>query len=328
MKLNEINIMNKFNNLNKLFIIQGSGALYIQNMLNRVPNDVDVLLDTYGSDIFEKNKRWNSLINKFDVIKHETKNEFFDSLLINNSYDDKYIFECMLFKNIPNNMIKTINDYKVIDAKYMIGFKICQLFSNLSEENTQQNKISKLRNCLLDLNYILDNISMLTIDEIFQIWKECIFVNIDYELLAYRLSPYNYLENIEFDELCQMLNIDKNTIPNSLYLLQNLKKYQSSSALLNTLQNIYRIKNEFIFMLEWFADKHNIDINTITNYGYYFNIGDSKTNLSALIFIYSKICKSNDYPFEFNSNIVDFLEVKNEITYINLFKIIKSLVQF
>ena len=119
-----------FNNLHKItegnIILGGSAALSIQSIINRIPNDLDVMITSsnwlkYHSQL-EKNFRIHPTIKRtiFDGLEYDTYTCFDKVTKLN---------EFHLFVHYNENIFKTINGIQIINTDIILRAKrmLCKI---------------------------------------------------------------------------------------------------------------------------------------------------------------------------------------------------------
>ncbi|MFV8474044.1 hypothetical protein ACNQ2T_01865 [Mycoplasma sp. Z407A] len=310
-------------NWNPKYIIQGSFSLYLHNIIERMPRDIDILLDFDDeATLFDRNAYWNEIKKQFTIIDKNVENEFFNSLTLNDNKENVEL-ECMIFKKIPEKMIVKIDSgQKTISPLYMIGFKFCQLCTNAIK--TKNNYLmSKIQNCISDIDILLNRYDYLSVSEIINIFKECILINLPYELLAYTNSPYNFICTLDIINLFDTFNISFENNRRAFYILTRISESSQYTDFIASLNNIYNKKMELILMIELFAYKNNLNYKDVDNFGQYFRIKDNYMTMGCAIYLYNTFI-NNKFSTTLNSFIDDNTYTINNYLYINILNILVS----
>ncbi|MFV8471902.1 hypothetical protein [Mycoplasma sp. 1458C] len=272
-------------------IISGSYALYLQEALPRQPRDLDILIRTCSSernDLIYRNEIWNNIEKQISNKSLIINNDFFISYSIDRS--QKIDIECMKFKSIPEYMLIKINGNYVINKKYMLAFKICQLFTSLII-NKKKDYSQKISNCLKDLEFLLsdNDISKISQKEIEKYWMDAIMINLEFELLAYLSSPYLNLFNLQEKELSTY--IDLSSIPKTLVMLNKIKGSEFMKSSLEKIQKVYINKKNLLRVLYLF--NKSVGVEKRNHIGGYFKFNSFEEATSFVIFVYSFFQKNN-----------------------------------
>ncbi|MDC8914761.1 hypothetical protein PR250_03570, partial [Metamycoplasma hyosynoviae] len=141
---------------NQKFIIQGSFALYLQKIITRSPNDLDILFfNDYNDDIKKVNEEWDKFISNFEILEKIVDNCALKkyTVIFNG---EKINLECILSKNLDAEFVNNINDLYLVSPEYGYSAKICQLIYILSDKyiNSPYFSIQKLNITINDIEEI------------------------------------------------------------------------------------------------------------------------------------------------------------------------------
>ncbi|MFV8401345.1 hypothetical protein [Mycoplasma sp. 2634B] len=121
-------LKNDLQHWDKNYILQGSYSLYIRGIIDRLPNDIDILLFNVD-DLYKRNEYWEQNKIKYKIVDENMNHEFYNSIKIRN--ENKILnLECMKFKTIPSSYVEKIENINVITLDMMVGFKVCQLLTS------------------------------------------------------------------------------------------------------------------------------------------------------------------------------------------------------
>ncbi|WLP85400.1 hypothetical protein [Mycoplasma seminis] len=318
MRSKEKNYSNIIKQLGNKVIIQGSHALYIQGIISRKPNDIDILLDLKDENLFKRSIFWNEIKKQLTIDNEIVNHEFFNSLLVKISENENINLECMIFKQIPTSFITTINDIKFINAKYMLGFKICQLFTNLFKNfKNREFKIRKIQNYVQDINLIIQA-EEISFNETFEIWIQCITINLPYEIMCYKKSPYLKLKEININELLEEYKIDMHQNQNAYDALKFIQSSKEYNEFYKWIDNLYDIKNEILMFMQLFCLENNMNIKeTLDNFGPYVKAQNNNLTTACFIFLIKKL-KLNYNVFQINDLVSQYTVSNKGDLYIDL----------
>ena len=238
-------------NKNFEFVIQGSISLYLNNLIERLPNDLDILfLYNENNNLLDYNNQWKKFISNFKI-----KSRLIDSPSLKKYeiiFNDEIInIECILSKNIYPKHIFKIHNLLITSAKYSYSAKLCLLFYVLSKKYIKNTSIKKARQKIKQ-----------TIDDIFQIMNkfntkdtiEIINEILEYE---YKFNFFNSDENYwniikSYHKLPKIIlkhykNIDRRKLDDLILIVKNLfenkniiKKIDNIDFILLTKTKLYK----------------------------------------------------------------------------------------
>ncbi|SJZ48095.1 hypothetical protein [Mycoplasmopsis verecunda] len=269
MKNNKLQIIvNLLQNENK-FIIHGAYALHLQGLLNRDFNDMDVLISK-EYDLYDKNQIIDKFLqhnSNFNVIK---RNEFMTFTKYNNEIDVDF----MVFKNIPSYMYFYHNNADLLKAKYIYGFKLCQLFSQYIKFKNNKCSADNIYKIIDDLIFLNDELQINN-KSLYLIWIQCILINLDFDFCLYRELPYCDISlHKELSEFISSYKENNSFVILFVYLTKEIL----NAEIMFELSKLHRI---FIRFLETFYKHKN-------NYGLMFYINTLNDVLEQLLFLFNQ----------------------------------------
>ncbi|MFV8474053.1 hypothetical protein ACNQ1X_03215 [Mycoplasma sp. SK341A] len=320
MKEKIINLIEDLRYWDKNYILQGSYSLYIRGVIERMPNDIDILLFN-DNDLYKRNEYWEICKKNYKVVEESINHEFYNSIKIIGNKNKILNLECMKFKAIPDSYIEKIGDIKVIKLDMMVGFKVCQLLTSYVINKTKP-RTKKIINSLLDLNKILEKLPNMNF---INIVKESMFFNIPYEMYVYKNSPYSNLIDENFHKF--LISI----LPNQEYieslsrvfdLLNKLKNDEEIIKTIKQIENIFQLKKEFRVYIDMSMTK--MGIIDVKRYGYYYWFETDEKTLQIFSYIVAHMTISDNSK---SLLAMQALEFKNNKYCINLHKLLLLLSQ-
>lgn len=225
-------------------VLQGSSSLYLQNIIKRNPNDIDILF-TGDLSLEERNNLWYEIIQNFDIIKYEAENELIKTCLIS--------FNSEIFK-IDSIVSKTVNKSSIIrdpnsnlqitNYEYCYVAKLAYLAYVLTNRGINAKSINKINSTLSDLSDIGDHFS-LKFETIKKIIIEIILANIPCEVIP--LKEHYYWNLLE---LKNTLQINGFFIKSKVAeILNKIKQDDLLKSMCKIIDDVFKIKNYFIYEL-------------------------------------------------------------------------------
>lgn len=310
-------------------VIQGSLSLYIQNIISREPNDIDILfLDIYKTNQYLLENRWVELmkiINIENVTIQNTplfKKHFLPYLNIH--------METILLKNIKNKFVIWKDNIKITTIEYCLCTKIFQFIDYLSNNTNhiETKRISKLINCINDLiaiesylsmsiddfilnNFIIEFLEILAKDLTICFFKtkkpdwEILFLDSYKERIEHLNSNYSELKNPIIDRINNILFNEKiiNTI---LCWLNVILDKQHLIKIFASCNPIKYFGANYIFLLK---DWNNVLLNVI-NLLTKYEIQIKDSDLGEFIINFSSLISTDIIEI----NVVNFIECLINIT--------------
>ncbi|WP_458835495.1 hypothetical protein [Mycoplasma sp. BRA285] len=315
MKDKIINLMKNLKYWDTNYILQGSYSLYLRGVIDRNPNDIDILLFN-DNDLYKRNEYWEICKSKYEIVEESINHEFYNSIKIATNENKIVNLECMKFKTIPESYVEKIGDIKVITLDMMVGFKVCQLLTSYVINKTKP-RTEKIINSFLDLNKILEKLPNINF---INIVKESMFLNIPYEMYVYKNSPYSNLIDDNFHKyLLDILPTHQNneSVVKAFELLDKLKKDIEINETIKQIENIFQLKKEFHVYLDMFMDK--MGISDIKRYGYYYWFENEENTFKIFGYIVAHMTISDNTKLLL---AMQALEFKNNKYCINLYKLL------
>ncbi|WP_373590026.1 hypothetical protein [Metamycoplasma equirhinis] len=243
-------------------ILHGSTVLYLNKIISRKPNDLDVLLDS-NINLQQKNKYVNSFLSNFEIINFSKKTELIKKCKIKfNSQEFK--LEFILEKNIDSKFITDSSRLRTTNSLYFLPSKFTQLAYiigvDFANEIKKRRKINQILSDMVEIiqkidydnklvGYILDNIKS----------------NLCYQIISLRKHYYNNL--LSLNNYLRRNNYFVNSRLSILF--KNLSLNVGLNKFLNILNKIFIIKNDFFIM--WFRHWKSQVLKKIKLWNYFFS---------------------------------------------------------
>ncbi|MFV8481808.1 hypothetical protein ACNQ1X_02265 [Mycoplasma sp. SK341A] len=240
-------------------VVHGSYALKLLNLLNREAADIDILIYNNG-DIIEKNIIVDSIINS-SIVFLDKRDEFYTKFTINNKK-----IEIMQYKNIDNSMITLVDNIKVLKPKWILAFKVCQLFTSWILFLQQRQTRSKTIQTINDLNFLINKIDINN-DEMLHNVIEAIKYNLDFEIFIYYMSPYSELTNFKIF----FGDVISNMSPKLISILLYISSHKIYNDFISKINIIYKIFHTYAIKFFDAEDNEKAnEKNSLFNFGNYF----------------------------------------------------------
>ncbi|VEU55940.1 hypothetical protein [Metamycoplasma orale] len=215
--------LNKINENSKI-LIYGSAALYLNKLITRLPNNLDIsFLYNENDTLLDYNNYWQNFISNFNI-----KAKLIDSFLVK-KYEVLFnneivIINCVMSKNIFKRHTIKINNLLVANLEYSYSLTLCQLFYFLSKDYIQSAffQKEKIKQIIDDIFEIVDKFNVFNSPEIFSeiLEREYIF--------NFFNSNQNYFNIVKtYDKLWKIIpkyykNIDKEKLGNLISIVKNI----------------------------------------------------------------------------------------------------------
>ena len=215
--------LNKTNENSKI-LIYGSAALYLNKLITRLPNNLDIsFLYNENDTLLDYNNYWQNFISNFNI-----KAKLIDSFLVK-KYEVLFnneivIINCVMSKNIFKRHTIKINNLLVANLEYSYSLTLCQLFYFLSKDYIQSAffQKEKIKQIIDDIFEIVDKFNVFNSPEIFSeiLEREYIF--------NFFNSNQNYFNFVKaYDKLWKIIpkyykNIDKEKLGNLISIVKNI----------------------------------------------------------------------------------------------------------
>ena len=215
--------LNKTNENSKI-VIYGSAALYLNKLITRLPNNLDIsFLYNENDTLLDYNNYWQNFISNFNI-----RAKLIDSFLVK-KYEvifnnEIVIINCIMSKNIFKKHTIKINNLLVASLEYSYSSTLCQLFYFLSKDYIQSAffQKEKIKQIIDDIFEIVDKFNVFNSPEIFSeiLEREYIF--------NFFNSNQNYFNFVKaYDKLWKIIpkyykNIDKEKLGNLISIVKNI----------------------------------------------------------------------------------------------------------
>lgn len=128
--------LNKINENSKI-VIYGSTSLYLNKLITRLPNNLDIsFLYNENDTLLDYNNYWQNFISNFNI-----KAKLIDSFLVKKYevlFNNEIVnINCVMSKNIFKRHTIKINNLLVANLEYSYSSTLCQLFYFLSKDYIQ-----------------------------------------------------------------------------------------------------------------------------------------------------------------------------------------------
>lgn len=239
--------LNKINENSKI-VIYGSTSLYLNKLITRLPNNLDIsFLYNENDTLLDYNNYWQNFISNFNI-----KAKLIDSFLVKKYevlFNNEIVnINCVMSKNIFKRHTIKINNLLVANLEYSYSSTLCQLFYVLSKDYIQSAffQKEKIKQIIDDIFEIVDKFNVFNSTEIF---NEILEREYNFSFFNSNQNYFNIVKT--YDKLWKIIpkyykNIDKEKLGNLISIVKNIFENKSIVKKIENIDFIILTKRKLI----------------------------------------------------------------------------------